>query len=426
MAKLNETAVNESIRGRRKKIWEVGGYNCSVIGTCLKRSEVRKIATKKKFGIPADCRDHEMHSALVSLTGSRCDEARALHQLLDKKYRVVVAKFSKVKTEESVRRLWREHFERGSIASAYWALLTHPATSKEFAAEVHGEVHMLGHDFTEAYQQRKRQMHELKTKTISLEESLAEARQERDQEKQRFAEQSDELRKLRAELAALKKQNGDLENQVAAAATEQHEAAANASREAVENLQAENTRLKEEKRQLLGEMSDLRELFDLASDTAKDLEEENVLLVQEAEDLKRDLGALEAAFEAGLSGLQNQQVRCEKCNNCSEEDCPGVDLCGKTVLYVGGHHKMVPRYRELVEKYGGNFLHHDGGREVSRNVLPKILTRADAVVCPVDCVSHDACKCVKKMCKRYQKDYIMMRTSGLSSLARGLTEINVQ
>ncbi|HHD57299.1 MAG TPA: DUF2325 domain-containing protein, partial [Desulfobulbaceae bacterium] len=57
------------------------------------------------------------------------------------------------------------------------------------------------------------------------------------------------------------------------------------------------------------------------------------------------------------------------------------------------------------------------------NKLPKMLTTADVVVCPVDCVSHDACTCVKKMCKRYQKPFALMRSSGLSSLAKGISEI---
>jgi SET domain-containing protein len=84
---------------------------------------------------------------------------------------------------------------------------------------------------------------------------------------------------------------------------------------------------------------------------------------------------------------------------------------------------MVPHYRQLVENFGGQFLHHDGGKEASRNLLPKMLITADAVFCPVDCVSHDACNCVKKMCKRFQKPFVLMRSAGLSSLAKGLNDI---
>ena len=76
-----------------------------------------------------------------------------------------------------------------------------------------------------------------------------------------------------------------------------------------------------------------------------------------------------------------------------------------------------------MEQCGGRFLHHDGGKEASRTLLPKMLTTADAVLCPIDCVSHDACNCDQKMCKRFQKPFVLMRSAGLSSLAKGLSEI---
>ncbi len=114
---------------------------------------------------------------------------------------------------------------------------------------------------------------------------------------------------------------------------------------------------------------------------------------------------------------------CASCEDKDSDRCPGPDLCGKTVLYLGGRQNLVPMYKRLIEKQGGYFLHHDGGIEVARNKLPKMLITADVVVCPVDCVSHDACSCVKKMCKRYQKPFALMRSSGLSSLARGISEI---
>jgi SET domain-containing protein len=68
-------------------------------------------------------------------------------------------------------------------------------------------------------------------------------------------------------------------------------------------------------------------------------------------------------------------------------------------------------------------MHHDGGKEVSRTLLPKMLISADAVLCPIDCISHDVCNCAKKICKRYQKPFILMRSASLSSLAKGLSDI---
>jgi hypothetical protein len=48
------------------------------------------------------------------------------------------------------------------------------------------------------------------------------------------------------------------------------------------------------------------------------------------------------------------------CSDRNTGDCAGLKLCGKTLLYVGGLHTLVP----------------------------KMLFTADAAFCPVDCVSH--------------------------------------
>ena len=128
-----------------------------------------------------------------------------------------------------------------------------------------------------------------------------------------------------------------------------------------------------------------------------------------------------AALEKTLSQFLNHDRACRSCADQDTEKCPGRNLCGRTVLYVGGLHKMVPHYRQMVEHLGGCFVHHDGGKEVSRNILPRMLNTADAVLCPIDCVSHDACNCVKKICKRDQKPFVLMRSASLSSLAKGLS-----
>jgi hypothetical protein len=48
---------------------------------------------------------------------------------------------------------------------------------------------------------------------------------------------------------------------------------------------------------------------------------------------------------------------------------------------------------------------------------------ADAVVCPVDCVSHEACALVKRACKNCVKPLVFSTSSGLGGLARSLAEL---
>ena len=93
------------------------------------------------------------------------------------------------------------------------------------------------------------------------------------------------------------------------------------------------------------------------------------------------------------------------------------------MLYVGGRCNLVRHYRELVERQGCRFHHHDGGREHSIPELYGKLASADVVLCPMDCVSHEACQSVKKACRHCLKRFVPLRSSGLSSLARSLDEI---
>jgi hypothetical protein len=52
-----------------------------------------------------------------------------------------------------------------------------------------------------------------------------------------------------------------------------------------------------------------------------------------------------------------------------------------------------------------------------------MLAAADAVVCPADCVSHDAYYRVKRFCKRHGKPCVLLNGSGLSAFARALERV---
>jgi hypothetical protein len=93
-------------------------------------------------------------------------------------------------------------------------------------------------------------------------------------------------------------------------------------------------------------------------------------------------------------------------------------LSGKTLLYVGGRTNQVPMLRRLAEERGADLLHHDGGLAESAHSLAILTSRADAVLFPVDCVSHSAAKMVKRICKQLGKSYFPLRRSGLASFAQ--------
>ncbi|MCG8427164.1 MAG: DUF2325 domain-containing protein, partial [Chromatiales bacterium] len=121
-------------------------------------------------------------------------------------------------------------------------------------------------------------------------------------------------------------------------------------------------------------------------------------------------GAMVEAME-GLLGQKEKEAL---------ESPMQIDLSGKRILYVGGRSTLAPHLRSLVEAHNGRFEHHDGGLEDSRYGLQFTLAGADMVFCPIDCISHDACRRVKHYCKQQSKQFIPLRTSGLSAFAAGL------
>jgi hypothetical protein len=91
-----------------------------------------------------------------------------------------------------------------------------------------------------------------------------------------------------------------------------------------------------------------------------------------------------------------------------------------TLLYVGGRPAGIGYLREAAERRGAVFMHHDGGIEERGNLLPGLVSRADAVVFPVDCISHAAMSLVKRLCQQAGKPFLPLRGAGLAPFCAAL------
>jgi hypothetical protein len=60
-------------------------------------------------------------------------------------------------------------------------------------------------------------------------------------------------------------------------------------------------------------------------------------------------------------------------------------------------------------------LVHDGGIEDRKATLCALLPRADVVVFPVDCISHNAMDIVKRVCNQSGIDYHPLRSASVAS-----------
>jgi hypothetical protein len=92
-----------------------------------------------------------------------------------------------------------------------------------------------------------------------------------------------------------------------------------------------------------------------------------------------------------------------------------------TVLYVGGRPTQVPHLRQAAAARGASLLHHDGGIEDSDLMLAGLVSRADLVLFPVDCVSHAAVGTVKRTCRNAGKTYLPLRSAAVTSFIAALS-----
>jgi hypothetical protein len=104
----------------------------------------------------------------------------------------------------------------------------------------------------------------------------------------------------------------------------------------------------------------------------------------------------------------------------TDEGETAVELSARTMLYVGGRPNQIPQLKALVERTGARFLHHDGGIEHSSSLLPGLISRADVLLFPIDCISHDAVATLKRLCRQLEKPYLPLRTASLATLASSL------
>lgn len=408
----------------RKKLWEIDyTFQCALIGTCLSHSEMHKLRGQKVFALAPGNDDYQLHTQFITISRTPDLQGKSLHKYMEKKYRTATRKYFMVATDAEVEALWREDFREGRIASAWWAIMTHPQISTDLVNRLYGQLHMLGHDLTGNFYKKKSEVRRLQMRVAALEEALGAERQRSLEKRNQCKERLSSMAKEIEQMATLVLENQFFREQIAflkrGIAGQPHASATGLNQESPADKRRREPLLGDATGKYSYEINLLREKQAVNSKRITEMEKQLSLLEQQKEEQFQEITSLENML---LQGVNPDGA----CRNCADQDtaqCPGRNLCGRTVLYVGGLNRMVPYYRQMVENLGGCFAHHDGGKEASRNILPRMLITADAVLCPIDCVSHDACKCVKKICKRNQKPFVLMRSASLSALAKGLDYI---
>jgi hypothetical protein len=370
--------------GRRTRIWELAtSLHCSIIGTCLSTAELRHIVVKLGAGEGA-VTDNELHGIGVMLAGRPDCGAKFLHKALDRRHRVAITRYARAKDPAVLLELWEESLKQGDIPGAYWAVLTHPTTNQEVVKRAFGDVHMLSHLLGAANRADIRRLRQLEQENTAL---AAKVDRQQRQLHDGFAARDQAIRRLTEMLG---RQHGERSADVDLRGKDESAAADSLIRDLNRRLAGETARR---------ERSD-RRLNELC-ETLREKERALAASQRESEMAHREVELV----EGHLAELAPQHAGRE-----------ALDLSGLTLLYVGGRAHQVPRMKGLIEGLGARFLHHDGGIEHRSGLLPGLVSRADRVYFPIDCVSHDAAATIKRLCRLADKTYEPLRTASLTCL----------
>lgn len=359
---------------RRLRLYELEqGFHCSIVGTCLTPGMARQIVRRAKLSFDHDTQDYRLHSVLVSEAGRPGIVSRLITKALDQSFAGVLRRVAATSGAEELGRLWDELCEKGEVAAAYWALLTHAHVSAELRVRIFGEVHMLSHFMGGHNRASAKALWLAERRAEQLAERLVRSRR---QARATLAERDQRIAELEAELAATRT---ELAQRVAVSVASRRR---RPSRQGVEPARLE--------RRVLATRARLREA-----------EKEN-------ERLRRQLDLLTEEPAPRIPARQAPpSIPCEE----------GPERC---LLYVGGHCSLMPHLRRHAQTRHLELLHHDGGEEHSLHVLEGLVGRAEAVFCPIDCVSHQACLAAKQLCRRLDKPFVPLRTGSGTCFLRAI------
>nr|WP_297525588.1 DUF2325 domain-containing protein [uncultured Roseateles sp.] len=383
---------------RRRRLWELPAQAlCPVIGVCLPMPVLRR-KLGKLLGGDALANDYEMHCGAINECARRGPVSEMLQKELDQRFAIALRQSAQHKTAESLTRWWTAAQQGNDVGGALWGALTHARCDAALQEQVLRDIHMLQHQVGAANRADLQRLDELQDEHAVLTRELAQAQS---RSTRLLAERARELALSQAECLRLR---GELMARDTLAAG-----------------------LREELQQLEDSIPGLRHRHEQArhlqsqQDRIHQLERALLTSRQQAEREQRRADELQQALaqsERQLAQQQTQTAQQSESQPGSESALPSLDE--RSVLCVGGRPAVVPIYRQLIERTGGRFLHHDGGEEDAVSKLDASLAAADLVICQTGCISHDAYWRVKDHCKRHNKKCVYIESPSASGMRRAL------
>ena len=365
---------------RRRRVWELShACHCPLVGVGLPLNGLRKLVEKVTGGkVLHD--DYDIHVGTVSECALRTPVADAVQKELERRYAQHIQRFRAAKTTEQVEAMWEAAVAAGDVAGAFWAGLSHPRCTTALEEKMCRDIHMVQHQAGACARADMNKFNAIVADNARLERDVA-----------RLQERCNAL--------ALEKA-GD---------AERHDALLMAARAATIARDGDIALLRAELARLQASVPDLESRERLAERVTQMEAREQALRAQLAE-LKTARAPATPEAEPVAVPVQVVPVAMP------------VRLENRSVLCVGGRSSSVPIYRNMIERVGAQFAHHDGGLEDSSSQLDASLAAADLVICQTGCISHSAYWRVKDHCKRHGKRCVFVDNPSVSSLVRGLQE----
>lgn len=360
---------------KRMALWEFsGGLQCSVIGTCLSEDDLVAAIRRSNLALEPMACSHDIHAYCVKTAATDCPLARTLNKLLDRRFAGAIRLAQRAQGAEELEALWVRLRDTGQIGAGYWALLSHTHVEVELRKRIFGEVHMLSHlngrgarDMAVRVAELERRHTEMEARLKRAEAARQEAQAERD-----AARHALDARAAPPPATGPTQASGAGESRA---------------------LSRSRTLLAKRDRALMA-----------ARARARHVEAENASLRRALEDAGRARRLARQRLPAEVRGEQPRRYR----------------LDGRRILYLGGRRSVLPHLKSAAEAREASVLFHDGGIEDSPHRIEELIGTCHAVVCPIDCVSHGACKLAKSLCRRFNKPFLPIHSASRSGFERAL------
>lgn len=388
--KVNAQAANGLTGSRRRKMWELGAAcHCPLVGTCWHVDDLRRLVNKS-MGKLVVADDYNVHVGAVTECRQRNRLSELLQRDLDQRHAGVIRQFRAAKSSDELALLWKKTLEQGDASGALWAALTHPRCDDALQEVICRNMHMFQHHAVSQLRNDQSELSALVNANASLTQELARTQ---DRSIRCKVEKMNEIEQLNAKLLQVHTLNLQKDSQITFLENQ-----LNALKKETPDFKSIQ-RLKQKLQQMAQRQVELEEqVFNLRKKQSANVEVEEMPEVAGLPTDPTNLNDWPSRLPAP-SALQLQQ---------------------KTVLCVGGRSGSVASYRDVIERVGGRFAHHDGGREDNTNVLDSNLAAADLVICQTGCISHNAYWKVKDFCKRTGKRCVFVENPSTSALARSL------